>query len=168
VKYIASRAALTALALLVAFAVPTRPAIADRAPAAAGPTAQATPTPIYVPLTPPPSGPPVAAAMPQPGIMASGDCANDQFLAFRTVPMPTQTTVIVCGIVTGVRGPGSTQVSVDGTKPVTVQGPNLPAVHPGDRVAVKGTYYRDKTGAEVIDAVRNASGAVTILTPGTQ
>jgi hypothetical protein len=168
VKNIASRAALTALALLAAFAVLGGPAIAGRAPAAAAPTTQPTPTPIYVPLTPPPSGPPVPVATPQPGLMGSGPCANDQFHAFRTIPMPTQTDVMVCGIVTSVAGPGSIQVSIDGSKPVSVQGPNLPTVHPGDRVAVKGSYHRDKTGAEVIDVGRSSAGSVTILNPATQ
>lgn len=71
--------------------------------------------------------------------------------------MPVQTDVNVCGIVTGTSPSGSFQISIDGTQPLTIHGLNLPAVHPGDKVAVKGRYSRDKTGAEVIDVGRAGS-----------
>jgi hypothetical protein len=164
VKNIASRAALTALALLAAFAIPARAQVGAPTPAPAGPSARPTPTPIYVPLTPPPSVPPAPVTMPQRALAANGECANDRFHAVRTIPMPTQFDVMVCGVVTAVSGPGSFQLSIDGSKPLTVHGPNLPSVHPGDEAAVKGVYHRDKTGAEVIDVGRaGAPGSVTVL-----
>jgi hypothetical protein len=168
VKTIASRAALTALVLLAALTTTMGAALARRAPAAAAPTAEPTPTPIYVPLTPPPSGPPAPVAAPQPALAESGPCANDKFLSFRAIPMPVQTDAMVCGIVTSTSPSGSFKISIDGTQPLVIEGSNLPAVHAGDKVAVKGRYHRDKTGAEGIDVGRagstqSSSTYVTVL-----
>jgi hypothetical protein len=152
----------TAVALFAALALPLAPALAGRAVGQPAPTAQAMPTatPIYIPMTPPPS-------------LANGPCANDQFQSYRTQPVPNQEYVMVCGVVTMVTGPGSFQLSADGTQPVTVQGKNLPVVHPFDQVAVQGQYHRENSGAEIIDvgnagAVGPSNGAVTILSSSQQ
>ncbi|HYZ15779.1 MAG TPA: hypothetical protein VE591_05235 [Candidatus Acidoferrum sp.] len=165
----------TAVALFAALTLPLAPALAGRAVGQPAPTGPAMPTatPIYIPMTPPPSLPPGSAAVPQPGLVASGPCANDQFQSYRTQPVPNQEYVMVCGVVTMVTGPGSFQLSADGTQPVTVQGKNLPVVHPFDQVAVQGQYHRENSGAEIIDvgnagAVGPSNGAVTILSSSQQ
>jgi hypothetical protein len=148
---LAPRAALTAVALLASFAVSDGPAVADRAPAGSTPL-QPTATPIYVPLTPPPSGPPLPVATAQPGFGPGGTpCMNDQLLSLRTIPEPWKADVIVCGYVTSVSGPGSLSISVNGTKPIPVSGSTLPGVHVGDMVVVHGRYYRYSSGAEKIE-----------------
>lgn len=148
---LAPRAALTALALLAAFATSDGTAAARRASDRPTPAAQPTATPIYVPFTPLPDASSPSVAMPQMGITASNaPCMNDQFLAVRAIPTPWQADVIVCGYVTSVSGPGSFSLSVNGTQPLLVERSNLPTVHAGDMVVVHGRYSRSKSGTETI------------------
>lgn len=111
-----------------------------------------TPTPI-IGLEKPPFS--VASAS------ASQTCANDEFDAFRTVPMPVAQEVTVCGTVVALpdassaRGEGhpSFAVNTDGTPliPIVLSGSGTFTFAPGDTVVVRGRYVRAASGAEWID-----------------
>jgi hypothetical protein len=166
VNTVASRGASLALLLVAAIVVTAGPAAARSAPQNA-PTPAPTATPIYFPMTPPtpiPGTTPASVATPQPALMASAGCQNDQLLALRAVPMPTNGNVAVCArvIATPPGGP-ALLVSVDGSHPMPVSGASPANLHPGDTVLIRGRYFRDKSGAERIQ-VANAD-AVTVLSP---
>ena len=155
---LAARSALAAAALALGVSVVAAPAAARRHDT---PDPMATPTlpPLYALASPPPT---VAQAS------AADACANDAFLAFRTVPMPIQNEVTVCGTVidagapAGARGAAhpSFLLDVDGTDPIAVvaDGSSAVTAHPGDVAVVRGRYHRENGGAEGIDQTRTASG----------
>jgi hypothetical protein len=112
------------------------------------------PTPIANLASPPLS---VASAT------ASASCANDAFLSDRTVDMPWQDEVTVCGSVIAappdltVGGPRPAfAVDVDGTYPIAVIG--ALRANPGDTVVVHGRYQRSNSSGEWIDQVTSAVG----------
>ncbi len=155
---LATRSALAAAALTLAVGAVTSPAAARRHDT---PDPMATPTlaPLYAVASPPPT---VAQAS------AVDACANDAFLAFRTVPMPIQNEVTVCGTViegnaasTG-RGPAhaSFLLDVDGSDPIAVVADGASAVtaRPGDVAVVRGRYHRENGGGEGIDQTHTMNG----------
>jgi len=108
-----------------------------------------TPTPIFNL-----AAPPLSVGSPS----AVDSCADDSFLAARSVPEPWEQEVTVCGRVidapAGLTRGGprpAFAVDVDGTKPIAVIG--APNGNPGDTVVVHGRYHRDKSGADWIDRV---------------
>ncbi len=104
------------------------------------------PTPIFNLAMPPLS---VASAT------AVNACANDAFLSDRTVPMPWQDEVTVCGTVVDAPPPKAAfAIDVDGTFPIGV----IHAVNakPGDTVVAHGRYNRSNSGGEWIDRVTSA------------
>jgi hypothetical protein len=103
------------------------------------------------------AAPPLSVSSPT----AVGSCANDAFLSDRTVDMPWEDEVTVCGSVIAappdltVGGPHPAfAVNADGTLPIAVIG----SVHAniGDTVVVHGRYHRDDSGGEWIDRVTSA------------
>ena len=155
---LAARLALAAATLAVAVSAATAPAAARRHDT---PDPMATPTlqPLYGIASPPPTVMQASAA---------GVCANDAFLSYRTVPMPFQNEVTVCGTViagdapAGARGVthSSFLLDVDGSDPIAVvaDGSSAVTAHPGDVAVVRGRYYRENGGAEGIDQTRTVSG----------
>jgi hypothetical protein len=159
VNTLAARSALAAVALALALSAVTAPAAARRHDT---PDPLATPTlqPLYAIGSPPPTVMQASAA---------DVCANDAFLAYRTVPMPFQNEVTVCGTVIDaatsppVRGVShaSFLLDVDGSDPIAVvaDGSSAVAAHPGDIAVVRGRYHRENGGAEGIDETHSgASG----------
>jgi hypothetical protein len=105
------------------------------------------PTPIFNLAMPPLS---VASAN------AADSCANDAFMADRTVDMPWQDEVTVCGTAVDappdltIGGPKPAfAIDADGTFPVGVIG--ALKANPGDTVVVHGRYNRSNSGGEWID-----------------
>jgi len=156
---LAARSTLAAVALAFAVSAVTAPAAARRHDT---PDPLATPTlqPLYAVASPPPT---VAQAS------AADACANDAFLAFRTVPMPIKNEVTVCGtVIDAATSPPARGVShasflldVDGSDPIAVvaDGSSAVVAHPGDVAVVRGRYHRENGGAEGIDDTHNgASG----------
>lgn len=121
----------------------------------------ATPTlaPLYALNSPPPT-----VAQPS----AIDACANDAFLADRTVPIPVQSEVTVCGTVIGGGAPAtgrgvshsSFMLDADGSEPIDVvtDGSGAVTTHPGDLVVVRGRYHRENGGAEGIDETHTTNG----------
>jgi hypothetical protein len=156
VNTLASRRALTALAGAVAaafaLAALTAPAVARRD--TPDPMVTPTPQPFYDLASPPPTVMQASAA---------DACANDAFLSYRTVPMPFQNEVTVCGIVYAGPAPTTARVphasfllDVDGTDPIAIEG--SVAARPGDVVVVRGRYHRENGGFEGIDETHTAHG----------
>jgi hypothetical protein len=154
---LAARSALAAVALALALSAVTAPAAARRDT----PDPLATPTlqPLYAIGSPPPTMMQASAAE---------VCANDAFLSYRTVPMPFQNEVTVCGTVIagivpetarGIAHP-SFFLDVDGSDPIAVvaDGAGTVTAHPGDVVVVRGRYHRENGGTEGIDETRTANG----------
>jgi hypothetical protein len=112
------------------------------------------PTPIFNLAMPPLS---VASAN------AADSCANDVFMADRTVDMPWQDLVTVCGTVADappdltIGGPKPAfAIDADGTYLVGVIG--ALKANAGDTVVVHGRYQRSNSGGEWIDHVTSAVG----------
>ena len=157
-----SRPLLTVLALGVSAALTAGPAAARRSEPYLGPPA--TPLPTLGPL-----------ASPGPGVLATqapDPCANDQFLADRTIPQAGRYDVTVCGVVVplsaakpaaGVSPAARFALVADGTPPVAVAGPV--SANPGDNVLVHGRFVRDRDAGETIVAGYVVVNGVT--TPGT-
>jgi hypothetical protein len=156
---LAARSALAVAALALGVSVVAAPAAARRHDT---PDPMATPTlaPLYALGSPPPTVMQASAA---------DACANDAFLAFRTVPMPIQNEVTVCGTVIdgsaapAGRGAGhaSFLLDVDGSDPIAVvaDGSSTVTAHPGEVAVVRGRYHRENGGGEGIDDTHNgASG----------
>ncbi len=112
----------------------------------------------------------VAIGSPPPTVMqpsAVDACANDAFLADRTIPMPNQAEVTVCGTVLSSGTPASSRglarasftLDVDGSEPIGVvaDGPSV-SVKPGDIVVVRGRYHRENGGGEGIDQTHTTNG----------
>jgi hypothetical protein len=142
---------------IAAFAVVVSAAVAPAAARRDTPDPMATPTlaPLYAIDSPPPT---VAQAS------AADVCANDAFLSFRTVPMPYQHEVTVCGTVIAA-GPSASGhagflLDVDGSDPIAVvsDGTGASAAHPGDVAVVRGRYHRENGGGEGIDDTRTSIG----------
>jgi hypothetical protein len=92
---------------------------------------------------------------------AVNSCANDAFLADRTVDMPWQDEVTVCGTVVAaypditIGGPKAAfAINVDGTFPIAVI--RALGANPGDVVVAHGRYNRSNSGGEWIDHVTSA------------
>jgi hypothetical protein len=157
VKTLAARNVLALAAVAIVAATATAPAVARRHDT---PDPMATPTlaPLYALNSPPPT-------VMQPSAIDA--CANDAFLADRTIPIPMQSEVTVCGIVIGSGAPatgrgvsyGSFMLDVDGSDPIGVvtDGPSV-AVKPGDIVVVRGRYHRENGGAEGINQTHTTNG----------
>lgn len=153
---LAFRYALALAGLALAVGVASAPAAARRD--TPDPFATPTITPIVALDAPPPT-------VMQP--MAVDACANDAFLADRTIPIPNQAEVTVCGTVIG-NGPtinarGASRASfaldVDGTDPIDVvaDGPSV-SVKPGDIIVVRGRYHRENGGGEGINETHTTGG----------
>ncbi len=139
--------ALIAFAALAA--VTAGPAAARHAEVYLGPPA--TPAPTLGPVTSP--GPAVMATQ------TPDACANDRFLALRTIPTagqyPDQT---VCGVAVAVPADATRfnapaarfAVAADGTAPIPVS--TTATANPGDTVLVHGRFRRDVSGAETLVA----------------
>ncbi|MEA2663084.1 MAG: hypothetical protein QOI11_28 [Candidatus Eremiobacteraeota bacterium] len=157
-----TRSALAAVALGAALAATVGPAAARRTEPYLGPPA--TPLPTLGPV-----------ASPGPGALATQSpdpCANDQFLAYRTIPQAGRYDVTVCGVAValpaakaaaGVTPAARFALVADGTAPVAVAGPV--AANPGDTVLVHGRFVRDRDAGETIVASYVVVNGVT--TPGT-
>jgi hypothetical protein len=155
---LAARITLAAAALAFAVSAATAPAVARRHDT---PDPMATPTlqPLYDIGSPPPTVMQASAA---------DVCANDAFLSFRTVPMPFQNEVTVCGTVIAGSAPATDRGSVhpsflldvDGSDPIAVvaDGSSAVTAHPGDVAVVRGRYHRENGGGEGINETRTASG----------
>jgi hypothetical protein len=92
---------------------------------------------------------------------AVNSCANDAFLSDRTVDMPWQDEVTVCGTVVPafpditIGGPKAAfAINVDGTFPIAVI--RALGANPGDTVVARGRYQRSNSGGEWIDHVTSA------------
>ena len=148
---------------VLALAVLTLAVGAAIAPAAARrdtPDPFATPTvaPIYGLDSPPPTVMEPAAV---------DACANDAFLSDRTIPIPNQSEVTVCGTVFGTGAPSTARgvshasflLDVDGTEPIAVvaDGPSV-SVKPGDIIVVRGRYHRENGGGEGINETHTTNG----------
>lgn len=145
-----SRPLLVVLALGASAALTAGPAAARRSEPYLGPPA--TPLPTLGPV-----------ASPGPGALATQSpypCANDQFLAYRTIPQAGRYDVTVCGV--AVAPPGKTAGGVvtpvrfglvaDGTAPVGVALAGSLDARPGDSVLVHGRFVRDRDAVETIVA----------------
>jgi hypothetical protein len=158
-----NRSALALVALGAALAATVGPAAARRTEPYLGPPA--TPTPTLGPV-----------ASPGPGVMATQSpdaCANDQFLAYRTIPVAGRYDVTVCGVAIALPAGGPPAAGgqpaarfalvADGTAPVAIAGPV--AANPGDTVLVHGRFVRGRDADETIVASYVVVNGVT--TPGT-
>jgi hypothetical protein len=157
-----SRSLLAAIAFGAALALTVGPAAARRSEPYLGPPA--TPLPTLGPV-----------ASPGPGTLATqapDACANDAFLADRTIPMAGHSAVTVCGVVVALppaspaaRGGAPAArfgLVADGTPAVGVAGPVT--ANPGDNVLVHGRFLRDRDDNETIIASYVVVNGVT--TPG--
>ena len=152
------RSALALVALGAALAATVGPAAARRSEPYLGPPA--TPTPTLGPVS-----------SPGPGVLATQSpdaCANDQFLADRTIPLAGRYDVTVCGVAVALPagapasggGPAARfAVVADGTAPVPVAAPV--GANPGDTVLVHGRFLRDRDAGETIVAAYVVVNGVT-------
>jgi hypothetical protein len=157
-----NRSALALVALGAALAATVGPAAARRSEPYLGPPA--TPTPTLGPV-----------ASPGPGVLATQSpdaCANDQFLAYRTIPVAGRYDVTVCGVAValpaGPPAPGGGPAArfalvADGTAPVAIAAPVT--ANPGDTVLVHGRFVRGRDADETIVAGYVVVNGV--MTPGT-
>lgn len=154
-----ARPLLVLVAFAAAIASSLGPAAARRAEVYLGPPA--TPQPTLGPLS-----------SPGPGTMATQSpdaCANDRFLALRTIPQPGQyPDQTVCGVVvalpagspaSGAAPAARFAVVADGTAPLPVSA--SATANPGDNVLVHGRFRRDVSGAETLVATYVVVNGVT-------
>jgi hypothetical protein len=94
--------------------------------------------------------PPLSVAAP----LAVDSCANDVFLAQRSIPAPTVHDVTICGTVLAA-GAGFT-LDIDGTSPIPILGASGLGAKPGDTAIIRGRYHRAGSGAEWIDHTQQA------------
>jgi hypothetical protein len=92
--------------------------------------------------------PPQSVAAP----LAIDSCANDVFLAQRSIPAPTNHDVTICGTVLA-----GGALDIDGTSPIPLRGSNLGA-KAGDTAVIHGRYHRAGSGAEWIDNAQSGAG----------
>jgi hypothetical protein len=157
-----SRPLLALVAFGAAVAATVGPAAARRSEPYLGPPA--TPLPTLGPV-----------ASPGPGVLATqapDACANDAFLADRTIPLAGHYDVTVCGVAVALpagmpaaRGAAPAArfgLVADGTPAVAIAGPVT--ANPGDNVLVHGRFLRDRDGNETIAAAYVVVNGVT--TPG--
>lgn len=113
-----------------------------------GTPAPTAPVPSYTPILNI-ENPPQSVAAP----LAVDSCANDVFLAQRSIPAPTNHDVTICGTVLA-----GAALNVDGTSPLPIRGSTFGA-KAGDTLILRGRYHRAGSGAEWIDSTQGtASG----------
>jgi len=116
------------------------------------PTPGALPIPTDTPMVGL-ANPPLSVAAP----LAVDSCANDEFLADRSVPLPWTRAVTICGSVVQPGGRGAAfALNVDGTPPISIVAAGFTA-QPGDMVVLRGRYHRSSSGAEWIDGTQRAA-----------
>jgi hypothetical protein len=157
VKTLASRLLLACVIGGIVVAATAGPANARRNPGPDPLTTTPTPAPLYDITSPPPT-------VDNPSAMDV--CANDAFQSYRTVPMPYEHEVTICGLATSGasaappvgRGASAASffVDTDGTQPIAVTGSGA-SVKPGDVIVVRGRYHRENGGGEGIDSVHAAA-----------